>query len=171
MKKTSLLIVAVLLTCGAFAQTFTAGWYIVEKGAQFSAYDIWDLAQGKTPAEEEMNFGLKTGETVFVTELKGDVYYCFDPSGKPLLIKGKNVLSKTPVGFGIGVVTEEILLLSGESLVGGMFVWIVGQDVGKQTIKVQLENNTTLDVPETKIALLSALIKKNSKDSWFKDAE
>jgi hypothetical protein len=52
-----------------------------------------------------------------------------------------------------------------------MYVWIVGQDIAKQTIKIQLSNNEMLEIPETKIALLTALVKKNSKATWFHNVE
>lgn len=174
MRKTFLLTTALLFAIFSFGQTttFTAGWYIVEKGATYTDYDPIDLASGKdaTAVEGEM-FALKAGETVFVTELSGDVYYCFDPSGTPILIKGKTSLTKAPTGFGVGIIAAEIQLLSGESLTAGMYVWIIGQDIAKQTIKIQIGNSEVLEIPEPKIALLTALIKKNSKASWFRDVE
>jgi hypothetical protein len=174
MRKTFLLTTALLLTIYSFGQTttFTAGWYIVEKSATYTDYDPIDLALGKDATSVESDiFLLKAGETVFATELSGDVYYCFDPSGTPILIKGKTALTKAPTGFGVGLIAAEIQLLSGESLTAGMYVWIIGQDIVKQTIKIQIGNGEVLEIPETKIALLTALIKKNSKASWFRDAE
>lgn len=173
MRKTFLLTTALLLIIFSFGQTtFTAGWYIVEKGATYTDYDPIDLASGKDATSVEGDFfTLKAGETVFVTELSGDVYYCFDPSGTPILIKGKTALSKAPTGFGVGIIAAEIQLLSGESLTAGMYVWIIGQDIAKQTIKIQLGNGEVLEIPETKIGLLTALIKKNSKATWFRDVE
>jgi hypothetical protein len=107
----------------------------------------------------------------FVTEQSGEVSYCFDLSGTPILVKGRSALTKAPSGFGVGIITAEIQLISGESLTKGMYVWIIGQDIVKQTIKIQLNDNQVLDIPETKIALLTALIKRNSKASWFKEVE
>jgi hypothetical protein len=174
MKKMFLLITALLLTIFSFGQstTFTAGWYIVEKGATYTDYDLIELASGKDATDVEgVAFVLKAGEAVFATELSGDVYYCFDPSGTPILIKGKTALTKAPTGFGVGIIVAEIQLLSGESLTAGMYVWIIGQDIAKQTIKIQINNGEVLEIPETKIALLTALIKKNSKASWFRETE
>ena len=174
MRKTFLLTAALLLTIFSFGQTatFIPGWYIVEKGATYADYDPIDLATGKDATEDEADiFVLKAGEAVFVTELSGEIYYCFDPSGTPILIKGKTALTKAPTGFGVGIIAAEIQLLSGESLSTGMYVWIVGQDIAKQTIKIQLSNNEMLEIPETKIALLTALVKKNSKATWFHNVE
>lgn len=179
MKKIILILIPLLSIISSFAQTvtFTPGWYIVEKGASYASYDPLQLVGGIESATTDGDsiadilFGLKAGEAVFASELSSDIYYCFDPSGTPILIKGKHSLTKAPSGFGVGIIISEIQLLSGASVSEGMYVWIVGQDVAKQTIKIQLNNNSTLEIPESKISLLTAMIKKNTKETWFKNAE
>jgi hypothetical protein len=177
MKRTFLLIAMCIMTFISVGQTttFTPGWYIVEKGATYASYDPITLASGIDESFMDSSisiiFGLKAGETVFATELSADIFYCYDPSGTPILIKGKQALTKAPQGFGVGIISSEIQLLSGVTLTEGMYVWIIGQDVAKQTIKIQLSSNQILDIPETKIGLLTALLKKNSKATLFKEVE
>ena len=173
MKKIALVLAIVLSNITAFSQTntFVPGWYIVEKGATYSDYDPIELASGVEMSIDSIVFTLNAGEVVFVTENTGDTYFCFDPSGTPILIKGKTALTKAPNGFGVGIIASEIQLLSGDNISAGMYVWIIGQDVAKQTIKIQLNSNRVLEIPESKIALLTALIKKNSKASWFRDID
>jgi hypothetical protein len=174
MLKTLLLVTTFLFVNLSFGQTstFVPGWFIVEKGASYTNYDLLNFAFGGEAINNQENlFALKVGETVFATDFSGDVYYCFDPTGTPILIKGKASLTKATTGFGVGIIVSAIQLVSGESLEPGMFVWITGQDVVKQTITIKLADQEVLEIPETKIALLTALIKKNSKATWFKEAE
>ena len=100
MNRLYLLIFSLLFTVSVLGQsTFTPGWYIVEKGAFYSDYDPIALALGIDSAgsDDDEPFSLHIGEIVFVTEASGEIFYCFDPSGTPIILKGKNCLTKAPV--------------------------------------------------------------------------
>lgn len=50
-----------------------------------------------------------------------------------------------------------------------MFVWITGQDIGKQTIHIQLDDNNAYDVPKSQIELLTAKINGGIKNYSFRN--
>lgn len=163
------IIILMLFTCVYVnAQTNATGWYIIEQGAQYAEYDPFE-PEKNVNVDSETTLSLYTGEVIFVTDFTNDVYYCFDPSGNTIIIKGKASLTKAPEGAGVGIMLKDIQLISGNTITAGMFVWIVGQDIGKQTISIRLADEKTYEIPQTQIELLTASIKRGIKNYNFKN--
>jgi hypothetical protein len=168
LKHLIIIAIALFTSVNISAQTNTAGWYIVEQGAQYAEYDPFEPEKDAN-GDSGTQLTLYTGEVVFVTEYTNNLYYCFDPSGNTIVVKGAESLKKAPEGAGVGIILNDIQLISGNTISAGMFVWITGQDIGKQTIRIQLDDNKAYDVPQSQIELLTATIKRGIKNYSFRN--
>ena len=176
MKKVFFIALMTLMTGITFGQTtsFTPGWYIIEKGNNYSVIlagggDYQTNEDGEVTKPNKSNLQMSAGEVVLAFEyLKGKVY-CFDPLGRMVAFDNLSLLTKAPIvsGCGVGIMTQEIQLLGGNEMKQGSYFWIIGQDVSKSTIKVQVANNKVFEIPQDKISLLSAAIKSLMKTEVF----
>ena len=89
------------------------------------------------------------------------------------MFQGVNCLTKATIvpGAGIGHMLATIQLIDGSSLSEGAYYWIVGQNISNSTIKIQVADGQTYDVPQEKIMLLSAEIRNYTKDFEFLPVE
>lgn len=168
LKQIPIVILMLVTAVNGIAQSNTTGWYIIEPGAQYAEYDPFE-PEKNINIDSEATLNLYTGEVVFVTDFTNDVYYCFDPSGNTIIIRGKASLTRAPEGAGVGIMLKDIQLISGNTITAGMFVWIVGQDIGRQTISIRLADEKTYEIPQTQIELLTASIKRGIKNYNFKN--
>lgn len=165
------------LFCGITinAQDTTPGWYIVEASAKYLNYTEHSEREASYSNGEVLpdtgSYFLGKGEVLFVASFENNMYTCFDPVGQMIIVKGKSSLSKVPAGAGVGLITEAIDLIDGETIDEGLFVWITGQDVGKGTIKIRLHAGKEFDIPKANIALFTATIKKEVSKLEFKSVE
>lgn len=164
-----------------YAQTFSAGWYIIKTNAEYtvllpSGQDVriqdafssveYD-AEGYPIYSEAPKLEMSAGEVVLVFEQNKEFYYAFDPQGRMVAFKGVNSLEKAPnvPNAGVGLLIQEVELLSGETLKG--FYWIVGQDVAKSTITIQIEGGKRYDIPKENVILFSTGLRKHVKENYF----
>lgn len=181
MKKLSFSLIAILFCSLSFAQTgtsasFQPGWYIIQKGANYGVIlpsYVDAAAETGTPKEVDKNsLTMNVGEVVLAYEQKGGNTYCFDPLGRLLVFQ--NGLQKAPINAvsSVGIISKDIELLEGDDLKAGAYVWIVGQDVAKSTLKIQLAGNKILEVPKDSIELISKVIRSIAKEEIeFKPAQ
>ena len=175
MKKTMITIAAIVGTTFAFAQTnFTAGYYIVNTTAKYAVItpggDDFDSSLDNPtcytyPSTDELK--TNAGEVVIAYEVSGGKVLAFDPSGRQMVFDNVSSLTKAPAAQGAGIctLTETIQLLDGSSLTAGNYYWVIGQDVSKSTIKIQINDNKQFDVPQDKVLLLGAILKREIKDT------
>lgn len=176
MKETIMTLSAIIWTTIAFSQNFTPGYYIVNSTAKFAVItpggEDFVLDENKgcynyPSAEDLMTDG---GEVVIAYEVSGGKVLAFDPSGRQMVFENINSLTKapTPAGAGICMLFESIQLLDGSALESSDYYWAIGQDVAKSTIQIQVADGKTFDVPQAKVILLGAILKKELKDVSFK---
>jgi hypothetical protein len=165
------------IIANSFAQdTLTPGYYIINSTAQYSVAmaggaDYFYDENGCLHAYE--NLKMAAGEVVIAYELSKGKYYCFDPNGRMVVFQGVNCLTKAPlsVGAGVGYMLETIELIDGSSLVKGSYYWIVGQNIANSTVKLQVADGKTHDVPQAKIELHGVRIKKLMKPQTYINVE
>jgi len=157
---------------------FSPGWHIIQSSAKYTVirpsgsdfqYDnkkgCWDY-----PVPDFLL--MKAGEVVLAFEYSGGKVYGFDPNGRMLVFESLTGLVKAPVsGAGVGLMLETIELIDGSDLSKGSYVWITGQDIAKETIKIQVQEGKQYDIPKSKISLYSVDIKKMAKSETFKLVE
>ena len=177
MKKTILtFFIFFFLISFSFAQDFVPGYYIINSDAQFavaipSGRD--NYVDGNGCMHQIESFTMRSGEVVIAFQLFKGKYFCFDPFGRMVVFQGQNCLSKAPItdGSGVGLMKEQIQFVDGNSLDIGSYYWIVGQDIAKSTVKIQIGNNKQLDIPDGKIELFGTYEKEFIKNQTFINVE
>jgi hypothetical protein len=172
----SILFLCILFLNVLYAQEFTPGYYIINSSATYavinpSSSDFYENENGCLEMYELLQ--MKSGEVVMAYELNKGRYYCYDPNGRIIMFQGANCLTKAPIvpGAGIGHMLATIQLIDGSSLSEGAYYWIIGQNISNSTIKIQVADGQTYDVPQEKIMLLSAEIRNYTKDFEFSPVE
>ena len=119
------------------------------------------------------NLRMAAGEVVYVFEFSKGKYYCYDPNGRMVVFQGANCLTKASVvtGAGVGKMEEDIQILGGNTLEGGAYYWIIGQNLANSTIKIQYADGQTFEIPQAKITLYSDAIKTVIKSAVFINIE
>ena len=183
MKSLYLFFILSFVSISTFAQDFVPGYYIIEPKAEYyvnnpSGDDVGDfLTKVKVTETIEADYDLYVaeltmieGEVVFATDFSKDIYYAYDPNGRMVAIKGQKSLTKAPIapGNGVGHIIETIQLISGDELKEGMYVWIIGQDLTKSTITILTSKGQKFEIPQSKIELFTAQLRKEIKDATFK---
>jgi hypothetical protein len=160
------------------AQSFSPGYYIINSSAEYSVAfpggkDFFEYNTGclQQYATEDLQMG--SGEVVIVFEFSKGKYYCFDPNGRMLVIQGNNCLTAAPLtpGAGVGLMLSTISLIDGSEIAEGSYFWIMGQNIANSTVKIQIADGQTLDIPQDKIMFYGAYIKNVMKDQFYKQVE
>lgn len=176
MKKALFILLMTLPFVVTFSQTtiFTPGWYIIENGNNYSVIlaggaDYTTNQDGNIVAPNKSDLQMSSGEVVLAFEYSKGKVYCFDPLGRMVAFDNLALLTKAPIvnGCGVGLMTQEIQLIGGDEIKAGSYFWIIGQDLSKSSIKIQVANNKVLEIPQEKISLLSATIKGLMKTELF----
>jgi hypothetical protein len=179
MKKTILTFsIFVLTIVSSFAQDFVPGYYIINSTAQYavalpSGVDYYTDEYGCMQQYEYEDLKMKAGEVVIAFELSKGKYYCFDPNGRMVVFEGQNSLSKAPMadGAGIGHMDETISLIDGTSIDEGAYYWIIGQNIANSTVKIQVADGKTYDIPQSKITLYGVFLKNSMKNQFYINVE
>lgn len=166
----------ILTIVSSFAQDFVPGYYIINSTAQYavalpSGVDFYADENGCMHQYETLK--MKAGEVVIAFELSKGKYYCFDPNGRMVVFQGQNCLTKAPMvdGAGVGRMDETIPLIDGSSIDEGAYYWIMGQNISNSTVKIQVADGKTYDVPQGKITLYGAFLKNIMKTQIYGNVE
>ena len=163
-------------------ESFQPGWYIINSGAKYSTI-YYSGSDVSNYADEEGNvniytistddFAMNAGEVVIAYEFNKGNYFCFDPWGRMLVFSGENSLSKAPIlpGSGVGQMNETIELIDGSEISSGAYYWIVGQNIANSTITIQVNAGKKQEIPQSKISLLSAQLRKLTDALTYKYAQ
>ncbi len=166
----------ILTIVSSFAQDFVPGYYIINSTAQYavalpSGVDYYTDENGCMHQYEDLK--MKAGEVVIAFELSKGKYYCFDPNGRMVVFQGQNCLTKAPMvdGAGVGQMDETISLIDGSSLDKGAYYWIMGQNIANSTVKIQVAEGKSYDVPQGKITLYGVFLKNTMKTQTYVNVE
>ncbi|MEI6767255.1 MAG: hypothetical protein WCM76_16615 [Bacteroidota bacterium] len=178
MKKMFLLsAVLIILQLNGNAQTgaFTPGWYIIQSSAAYSVImpgysDLITDDNGIISEPDLANLPMAGGEIVLAFDFNKDKYFCFDPLGRMVVFSGAASLTKAPdaPGCGVGLMNETITLIGGEELGAGAYYWIIGQDIAKSTVTIMVQGGQKFEIPQAKITLLTAELRKYMKTEVYK---
>ncbi|MFM1915366.1 MAG: hypothetical protein RLZZ531_1035 [Bacteroidota bacterium] len=167
-----------LLISQVSAQTFTPGYYIINSSAEYcvaipGGKDFFEYNTGCLQQYETEDLFMNSGEIVIAFEFSKGKYYCFDPNGRMLVIQGENCLTIAPMtqGAGVGLMLTTISLIDGSELAEGSYFWIMGQNIANSTVKIQIADGQTLDIPQDKIMFYGAYIKNVMKEQFYKKVE
>jgi hypothetical protein len=152
MKKIVLTFSIVLLAVlSSFAQSeaFTTGWYVVKSGAQVK------VIQGNTDdAHDNVDWAQITysaNEVLIAFNFAKDKYYCYDPNGRIVIVKGKVSLQKIETPGRPGHIIEAVKLGLDHSLPAGSNVWLTGFNAATKTATILLADGQKAEIPQSSI--------------------
>jgi hypothetical protein len=168
MKHLKTLILLLIAATSAKAQAFQPKWCIIQKKASYTILfpSFKDAELIGSLNVEKNDMAMAAGEVVLAFDKKEGLTYCFDPFGRMVVFKGDSSLLAAPVSniASVGLILKDIEMLEGRDLLEGFYVWVIGQDVSKNTIKVMLDKGRVLDIPKDSIQLFSKKIRTMSKE-------
>lgn len=152
MKKLILSLSLVLfIALNSFSQTegFSTGWYIVKSGAttgviKGNSADVSNKVDWK-------KIGYSVNEVLLAFDFSKDIYYCYDPDGRVVLVKGKASLQKITVPGRPGNITEDVKLGLDLTLHNGNNVWLTDFNAAAKTATILLVDGNKVDIPQTSI--------------------
>ncbi len=178
--RNTIIVLSFILLNGYFvnSQDFVPGYYIINSNAEYavaiqSGLDHYTDENGCNHQFDIQDLKMNEGEVVLAYEFSKNKYYCFDPNGRMVVFQGPNCLTKAPIseGSGVGKMEETIALIDGSNLEEGSYYWIIGQNTANSTVKIQVDNGKTYDIPTNKITLYGVLIKNIMKNQYYKSVD
>ena len=152
MKKTFLtLLIVFVFTLSANSQTdvFSPGWYIVKTGAEVKV-----IQGNSSDAHDNVDWHLVSyghNEVLLAFNFSKDKYYCYDPEGRIVIVKGKASLQKIDMAGRAAHIIEEIKLGLDATLHVGNNVWLTGFNSITKTATILLADGQKADVPQSSI--------------------
>lgn len=181
MKKVFLLLmilIVIQLNVKSQTATFEPGWYIIQTSATYSVVmpgfnDLVADDNGCVTVPDLLSLPMAAGEVVMAFDFNKDKYFCFDPVGRMVVFSKAGSLIKAldAPGCGVGLMIETITLIGGEELGAGSYYWIIGQDIAKSTVTVMVAGGQKFEIPQAKITLLTAELRKYMKSEVYKPVE
>lgn len=155
MKKLILTFSIVLFAAlSSFAQTdaFSTGWYMVKSGAQLKVIQgNSDDAHNQTDTTGNPAYSYSANEVLIVFNFSKDKYYCYDPNGRIVMVKGKASLQKIDVAGRPGHIKERVNLGLDHSLSKDNNVWLTGYNAATKTATILLADGQKADIPQDSI--------------------
>jgi hypothetical protein len=153
--KKGLLLLSIAFHSFVFSQSeqlFQPGWYMVKVGAQLK------VVQGNSDdvliERDWTEISYDENEVLLVFNFSKDKYYCYDPEGRVVLVRGMESLNKINVTGRPGRIYDE----SGSVKVGldlslnnGNNVWITGYNSASKTTIILLVNGQKIEIPQENI--------------------
>ena len=152
MKKSAILLILLIFGCKILAQpSFTTSWYQISPGAQVA------IIQGTSNDGVDSNsWDVKTykeGEILLAFAFTNDVYYCFDPEGRMVKVKGKAGLRKILITGQPGYIEKDFKVNDKITLYGKQSIWISAIDMQAKRAMILLKDGTKagVNVPGLKL--------------------
>lgn len=128
---------------------FTTGWYMVKSGAQVK------VVQGNSDdANDEFDWttiNYSANEVLIAFNFQKDKYYCYDPEGRVVLVKGKASLQKIEVTGRPVHVLEDVKIGLDAGLQRGNNVWLTGFNAANKTAMILLSDGQNAEIPQSSI--------------------
>jgi hypothetical protein len=145
MKKSVIFIILIIIGCSIYAQKdFTAAWYQITPGAQAA------IIQGNSNDLPDSNSWdtktYKEGEILLAFAFVNDLYYCFDPEGRMVKVKGKTGLRKIQGAGQPGYIENDYRVNDKVTLHGPRTVWISAIDMQSKRAMILLNDGTKAGV-------------------------
>lgn len=151
MKKSAILLILLIFGSRVFAQKdLTAAWYYIAPGAQVA------VIQGTSNDGLDSNSwdvkSYKEGEILLAFAFVNDVYYCFDPEGRMVKVKGKAGLRKILIPGQPGYIEKDFKVNDKVTLYGKQTVWISVTNMPSNRAMIMLKDGTKagVDMPGLK---------------------
>lgn len=164
------LILVLFFSANAKSQVDTSvGWYQILPEAQVKV--ILGNSSDNSNKIDISSITYSVNEVLLVFAFSKDVYYCYDPDGRMVLIKGKASLKRiTLVGRPVTIISEVSIGLETKLKVGNN-VWLIGFNSANKTATILLADGTKADVPQDSIIDLKAIFESMVKSTEWNSVE
>ena len=161
----------ILITNTAMAQSdlFSTGWYIVKAGAQVKV--IQGNSEDASNQTDWTKISYSSNEVLIVFNYHKDKYYCYDPEGRIVLVKGKASLQKIEIAGRPVHVLEEVKLGLDLSLSAGNNVWLIGFNPATKTATILLADGQKVEIQQNSIQDLKEYFDLMDKVTDWKTVE
>lgn len=145
------LFIVYITTLSVKSQTevFSPGWHIVKSGAQLK------VVQGNSSdAFNNADWHLVNyshNEVLLAFNFSKDKYYCYDPDGRIVIVKGKASLQKIDVVGRPAYIIEDVKLGLDATLHSGNNVWLTGFNATTKTATILLVDGQKAEIPQSSI--------------------
>jgi hypothetical protein len=126
-------------------EIFTTGWYMIKTGAQVKV--VQGNSDDATNSIDWSSINYSTNEVLIAFNFQKDKYYCYDPEGRVVLVKGKNSLQKIEAIGRPAHVKNEIKIGLDATLNSGNNVWLIGYNAANKTASILLVDGQKTEVP------------------------
>jgi hypothetical protein len=148
MKKVFLILIIGLAGNSIFAQKeFVTAWYQIVPGAQIA------IIQGTSNDGLDSNSWdvkkYREGEILLAFALTSDVYYCFDPEGRMVKVRGKTSLRKILISGQPGYIEKDFKVNDKVTLLGKQTIWVSGINLQTKRAMILLKDGSKASVDLT----------------------
>jgi hypothetical protein len=170
-KKFLSLSIALFVVLSTFGQTetFSTGWYMVKSGAQVK------VVQGNSSdAHNERDWTIisySANEVLIAFNFQKDKYYCYDPEGRVVIVKGKASLQKIDAAGRPGHILENVKLGLDHTLETGNNVWLTGFNPAAKSATILLSDGQKAEIPQSSIQDLKEYFDIMDKVTEWKTVE
>jgi hypothetical protein len=145
MKKLFMILFLLVAGSSSHAQKeFTAAWYQIIPGAQIA------ILQGNSNEPADSNSWdvkrYKEGEILLAFAFSNNDYYCFDPEGRMVKVKGKSSLRKIVYSGQPGYIEKDFRVNDKITLYGKQTLWINGINLPGNRAMILLKDGTRAGV-------------------------
>jgi hypothetical protein len=147
----------------AHTEVFQPGWYLVKSGAQVKV--VQGNSDDVISKRDWKQISYSANEVLLVFNFAKDKYYCFDPEGRVVMIKGKASLEKIYTPGRPAHIIEDVKLNLDQTLVVGNIVWLTGFNASAKTANILLTNGQKAEIPQSSIQDLKKYL--DSMDKWI----
>ncbi len=149
------------------ADAFEPGWYVVEKAARFAVLlptvnDVRAMGEA-SKAEKKYEMRVGVGEALVAVAKQGEIYFCFESTGRLSAIRGRGALTPAAKGGSPALVAKPIES-AGRTLQPGSTVWVVSAASGGEQSTIQLEGGGTQSVPAASLRRLASTLADATAD-------
>ncbi|MCS7078379.1 MAG: hypothetical protein NZ455_16830 [Bacteroidia bacterium] len=117
---------------------------MLKSGAQIKFIKDTSLYHGSVHSK----YSYHANQVLLAFNFVKDKYYCYDPEGRLVVVKGKDNLEKINTAGRIGHITQRVKLDLDHSLEPGNDVWIVGFSPVNKSAIIQLLNGKKFEIPQ-----------------------
>lgn len=166
---------AIISTFNAQTEPFQPGWYMVKSGAQLKVVqgNSDDIEYRETRLDWK-DLTYDENEVLLVFNYSKDKYYCYDPEGRVVLVKGSESLKKIDIAGRPGQIVDEsgsVQIGLDMSLNSGNNVWITGFNPATKTVIVLLVDGQKVEIPQSSIQDLKVFVDIMDKFTEWKTVE
>lgn len=149
--KKLIILLAFFIVSNAYSQTeqFIVGWYQVLSGAQVKV--IQGNSDDATQKADWTAISYAQNEVLLAFNFSKDKYYCYDPDGRIVLVKGKASLKKIEMIGRPARIIQEVKVGLDLTLGAGNNVWLIGFNSANKTAKILLADGTVQEIPQDSV--------------------